>query len=70
VPSASAVLEKHRPIGQYHLFGIERAASGWRIELRQRRYSAGSGRFEPAGGERLEVAGQPPALAQAVATGG
>jgi 3',5'-cyclic AMP phosphodiesterase CpdA len=70
VPSASAVVEKHRPIGQYHLFGIERAASGWRIELRLRRYNAGSGRFEPAGGERLEVAGRAPALAQAVAAGG
>jgi 3',5'-cyclic AMP phosphodiesterase CpdA len=70
VPSASAVLEKHRPIGQYHLFGIERAASGWRIELRLRRYNAGSGRFEPAGGQRLDVAGRAPALAQAVAAGG
>lgn len=56
VPSASAVLEKHRPIGQYHLFTIERDRFGWRIALRLRRYSATTGRFEEAGEERLEVA--------------
>lgn len=71
VPSASAVVEKHRPIGQYHVFTIERGATGWRIALRLRRYSARAGRFEDAGHERLEVEGsQVPVLAEAAAGGG
>ncbi len=55
VPSASAVIEKRRPVGQYHLLEIGRAPRGWRIDLSLRRYSAASGRFEAAGEERLEV---------------
>jgi 3',5'-cyclic AMP phosphodiesterase CpdA len=55
VPSASAVIEKRRPIGQYHLFAITRTSAGWRIDLRLRRYSAVTRRFEAAGEKRLEV---------------
>ncbi|HSO42249.1 MAG TPA: metallophosphoesterase [Rhodospirillales bacterium] len=70
VPSASAVIEKHRPIGQYHLFEIARSPRGWRIDLRLRRYSASTGRFEPAGEERLEVGrALQPAIAEAAAAG-
>lgn len=70
VPSASAVIEKRRPVGQYHLFQIARAPRGWRIEVRLRRYSADSGRFEAAGEERLEVGEAPaPKMAEAMLGG-
>ncbi|HRK94985.1 MAG TPA: metallophosphoesterase [Rhodospirillales bacterium] len=70
VPSASAVVEKHRPVGQYHLFEIARTPRGWRIDLRQRRYSAANGRFEAAGEERLEIRStRAPAVAVPLAAG-
>jgi hypothetical protein len=69
VPSASAVLENRRPIGQYHLYSIDRTGPGWRLALRLRRYSASSGQFEPAGEERLEVAAGASLAAAAVAGG-
>lgn len=71
VPSASAVVENRRPIGQYHLFEIARTTAGWRVGLRLRRYDAARGRFEAAGEERLEVgAGRGRRLAMAAAAGG
>lgn len=54
VPSASAGLAKSKPIGQYHLYGLGFSAPVWTIDLRVRRYNATTGRFEDAGGQRLD----------------
>ena len=56
VPSASAIGSKAERHATYHVYRIQRGATGWRLRVSVRAYSPDSGRFVADDGRRLRLA--------------
>ena len=56
VPSGSAIGDKVDRYATYHVYRIERRASGWRLRVSVRAFSLDRGRFVPEDGRRLRIA--------------